>query len=48
MPMCGQWEKAVTDFDAKLRRLEPVNLAAIAEHAEAAQRKDTSTRRTPT
>ena len=34
------WEKAVTDFDAKLRRLEPVNLAAIAEHAEAAQRKD--------
>ncbi len=34
------WSKAVTDFDAKLRRLEPVNLAAIAEHAEAAQRKD--------
>ena len=34
------WEKAVTDFDAKLRRLEPVNLGAIAEHAEAAQRKD--------
>jgi len=34
------WEKAVTDFDAKLRRLEPVNLAAIQEHAEAAQRKD--------
>jgi chromosome segregation protein len=34
------WEKTVTDFDAKLRRLEPVNLAAIAEHAEAAQRKD--------
>jgi chromosome segregation protein len=34
------WEKMVTDFDAKLRRLEPVNLAAIAEHAEAAQRKD--------
>jgi chromosome segregation protein len=34
------WEKAVTDFDAKLRRLEPVNLAAIAEHAEAAQRKE--------
>src|SRR3546814_6487756 len=30
----------VTDFDAKLRRLEPVNLAAIAEHAEAAQRKE--------
>ncbi|MDQ3160870.1 MAG: chromosome segregation protein SMC, partial [Pseudomonadota bacterium] len=34
------WEKAVADFDVKLRRLEPVNLAAIAEHAEAAQRKD--------
>jgi chromosome segregation protein len=36
----SSWEKAVADFDAKLRRLEPVNLAAIAEHAEAAQRKD--------
>ena len=34
------WEKAVIDLDGKLRRLEPVNLAAIAEHAEAAQRKD--------
>src|SRR3546814_8540003 len=34
------WEKMVTDFDAKLRRLEPVNLAEIAEHAEAAQRKE--------
>ncbi|MFC7301163.1 chromosome segregation protein SMC [Cognatiluteimonas weifangensis] len=34
------WEKAVADFDARLRRLEPVNLAAIAEHAEAAQRKE--------
>ncbi len=34
------WEKAVADFDAKLRRLEPVNLAAIQEHAEAAQRKE--------
>ncbi|QDA56091.1 chromosome segregation protein SMC [Thermomonas aquatica] len=34
------WERAVADFDAKLRRLEPVNLAAIAEHAEAAQRKE--------
>src|SRR5690606_33795952 len=34
------WEKMVTDFDGKLRRLEPVNLAAIQEHAEAAQRKD--------
>jgi chromosome segregation protein len=34
------WEKIVTDFDHKLRRLEPVNLAAIQEHAEAAQRKE--------
>jgi chromosome segregation protein len=34
------WEKIVTDFDTKLRRLEPVNLAAIQEHAEAAQRKE--------
>ena len=34
------WEKSVADYDAKLRRLEPVNLAAIAEHTEAAQRKD--------
>jgi len=34
------WEKTVTDLDGKLRRLEPVNLAAIAEHAEAAQRKE--------
>ncbi len=36
----ADWEKTVTDFDAKLRRLEPVNLAAIQEHAEAAQRKE--------
>ena len=36
----SSWEKTVADFDAKLRRLEPVNLAAIAEHAEAAQRKE--------
>jgi len=36
----ASWEKTVTDLDAKLRRLEPVNLAAIAEHAEAAQRKE--------
>ena len=34
------WERAVGELDGKLRRLEPVNLAAIAEHAEAAQRKD--------
>ncbi|MGY1529984.1 chromosome segregation protein SMC [Luteimonas sp. A649] len=34
------WGRMVADFDAKLRRLEPVNLAAIQEHAEAAQRKE--------
>lgn len=34
------WERAVNELDGKLRRLEPVNLAAIQEHAEAAQRKD--------
>ncbi|MEG3191468.1 chromosome segregation protein SMC [Lysobacter sp. D1-1-M9] len=34
------WERTVSELDAKLRRLEPVNLAAIAEHAEAAQRKE--------
>ncbi|GGK04816.1 chromosome segregation protein SMC [Luteimonas terricola] len=36
----GTWGRMVADFDAKLRRLEPVNLAAIQEHAEAAQRKE--------
>ncbi|HQQ57872.1 MAG TPA: chromosome segregation protein SMC [Thermomonas sp.] len=36
----SEWERAVAELDGKLRRLEPVNLAAIAEHAEAAQRKD--------
>ena len=35
-----QWEKTVTDLDNRMRRLEPVNLAAIAEHAESAQRKE--------
>ncbi|BDU16257.1 chromosome segregation protein SMC [Lysobacter auxotrophicus] len=34
------WGRSVNELDAKLRRLEPVNLAAIAEHAEAEQRKD--------
>ncbi len=34
------WEHTVSELDGKLRRLEPVNLAAIAEHAEAAQRKE--------
>ncbi|MBB1087562.1 chromosome segregation protein SMC [Lysobacter sp. SG-8] len=34
------WGAAVAAIDTRLRRLEPVNLAAIAEHAEAAQRKE--------
>ena len=34
------WERTVAELDARLRRLEPVNLAAIQEHAEAAQRKE--------
>ncbi|TWI12641.1 chromosome segregation protein SMC [Aerolutibacter ruishenii] len=34
------WGRSVGELDGKLRRLEPVNLAAIQEHAEAAQRKD--------
>ncbi|KGM57258.1 chromosome segregation protein SMC [Lysobacter arseniciresistens ZS79] len=34
------WGRTVAELDAKLRRLEPVNLAAIAEHAEAAQRAE--------
>lgn len=34
------WERTVSELDGKLRRLEPVNLAAIAEHAEAEQRKE--------
>lgn len=36
----AEWGRTVAELDAKLRRLEPVNLAAIAEHAEAAQRKE--------
>ncbi|TCT24496.1 chromosome segregation protein SMC [Thermomonas haemolytica] len=38
--VAAQWEREVAELDARLRRLEPVNLAAIAEHAEAAQRKE--------
>ncbi|GAB2518934.1 chromosome segregation protein SMC [Lysobacter humi (ex Lee et al. 2017)] len=34
------WERTVAELDGRLRRLEPVNLAAIQEHAEAAQRKE--------
>ena len=34
------WQEKITDIDARIARLEPVNLAAISEHAEAAQRKE--------
>ena len=36
----GAWQEKITDIDARIARLEPVNLAAISEHAEAAQRKE--------
>lgn len=34
------WQEKIADLDARIARLEPVNLAAISEHAEAAKRKD--------
>jgi len=34
-----EWEQAVGQIDARMRRLEPVNLAAIQEYGEAEQRK---------
>ncbi len=34
------WQEKIADLDARIARLEPVNLAAITEHAEAAQRKE--------
>ena len=34
------WQEKIADLDARIARLEPVNLAAISEHAEAAQRKE--------
>src|SRR5690348_8675181 len=34
------WQEKIADIDARIVRLEPVNLAAISEHAEAAQRKE--------
>jgi chromosome segregation protein len=34
------WEQAVGQIDARMRRLEPVNLAAIHEYGEAAQRAE--------
>jgi chromosome segregation protein len=33
------WSKALGDIDAKMRRLEPVNLAAIQEYGEQSERK---------
>jgi len=35
-----EWEQAVNQIDARMRRLEPVNLAAIQECGEAEQRKE--------
>jgi chromosome segregation protein len=34
------WQEKIADLDGRIARLEPVNLAAITEHAEAAQRKE--------
>ncbi|MBP0656643.1 hypothetical protein J8J20_22470, partial [Mycobacterium tuberculosis] len=36
----GDWEQAVHQIDARMRRLEPVNRAAIHEYGEASQRSD--------
>jgi len=33
------WKRAVAELETRIRRLEPVNLAAIAEYGEAQQRK---------
>lgn len=34
------WRQAVADLETRIRRLEPVNLAAISEYGEAQQRKE--------
>lgn len=34
------WTREVADLETRIRRLEPVNLAAISEYGEAQQRKD--------
>ena len=36
----SDWEQAVHQIDGRMRRLEPVNLAAIQEYGEASQRSD--------
>ena len=35
----GEWAQTLTELEAKIRRLEPVNLAAIQEYEESSQRK---------
>jgi chromosome segregation protein len=35
----AEWEEQLTTLDAKIKRLEPVNLAAISEYEEQSQRK---------
>ncbi|TDR37403.1 condensin subunit Smc [Tahibacter aquaticus] len=35
----GDWSQALTELEGKIRRLEPVNLAAIQEYEEQSQRK---------
>jgi len=35
-----QWQERIAELEGKIARLEPVNLAAIAEHAESLQRKE--------
>jgi chromosome segregation protein len=34
-----EWQRAIAELDAKIKRLEPVNLAAISEYEEQSQRK---------
>jgi chromosome segregation protein len=34
-----EWQRDITELDAKIKRLEPVNLAAISEYEEQSQRK---------
>ena len=36
----SEWEQTVHQIDARMRRLEPVNLAAIQEYGEASQRSE--------
>ena len=36
----AEWQQALTDLEAKIRRLEPVNLAAIQEYEESSTRKN--------